>query len=259
MTLRVLETQVLHAGDVVYWLDGATGGGDPQRMLRLRRPLQVSLEQAPRDAIVVHGRGRMAVSRRRDAVLVDGVASPTQRTRGGLPTFTVSGVASDPEGRFNPRAFSLSMGDSGDGHGLAVYPSALGSRLTASGGLQGMVRWPDGRPAPWAVLRLAIAIAPASTLRFHAQSDARGSFVFALNRLPPLPESLTEYPASLSASADPGAAPETAVDPDALPAAEISALAAPGSFDSPVEFGVRPGEVRTLASFDRDHLALRPQ
>lgn len=259
MSVRVLETQVLHAGDVVYWLNGATGGGDPGRMQRLRTTLTVALDQAPRDAIVVHGRGRMAVSRRRDAVIVDGEASLAQRQRGTLPVFTVSGVASAPDGRFNPRTFSLSLGGSGDGHGLAVYPSPLGSRLTATGGLVGMTRWDDGTPAPWAVLSLTVTTAPSTTMLFHAQSDAGGSFVLALDRLPPLPESVTEYAASLSATADNTASAAGAVDPDALPGADLAATTDPGGFQSSLSLNVRPGEVRDLSSFNRDHLALRPQ
>ena len=259
MSVRVLETQVLHAGDVVYWLHGGTGGGDTTRMQRLRTTLQVALEDVPRDAVVVHGRGRMAVSRRRDAQIVAGRASEAQRARGTLDSFTVSGVVSDPDGRFNPRAFSLPLGGHGDGHGLAVYPSPHGSRLTATGGLLGMTRWDDGTPAPWALLSLVVTTAPSTTLRFHAQSDAAGSFVLALDRLPPLPESVTEYSASLTAGAEGAASAQAAVDPDTLSAVDISAPDDPGGFQSPLALTVRPGEVRNLRSFGRDHLALRPQ
>lgn len=258
MTVRVLETQVLHAGDVVYWLNGASGAGDIARMQRLRSVLHVALEQVPRDAIVVHGRGRMAVSRRRDALLVDGIADTAERTRGIIPAFTVSGVARAADGRFNPRSFSVSLG-SGDGHGLAVYPSPAGTRLTASGGLVGVVGWDDGTPAPWTVLRLDVTTAPSATLRFHAQSDARGSFVLALDQLPPLPESVTEYSASLRASAEATATANGTVDPQSLAAADLAALDDPGSFLPSLSLAIRPGEVRALRSFNRDQLALRPQ
>ncbi len=255
--LRVLETNILHASDVIYWLDGSSAE-EPADMLHLAEVLQLQLTTRPRDLQVVHGSGRTALLRRPAGPLTDGVASEAQRARPAAPSFEVAGVVSHPAGRYIPRRFTLSAGN-GAGHHLVVYPSPLGTRFGPAGGLAGTLRFdPGGAPASWALLTLEVDTGLGATLRFRCQANAVGDFLLPFHRLPPLPEGVDSYAASLSVAALDSASPEVALDHADLEAMDLGALDSDDTFSSSIALAVVPGTISPIRSSSRDHVAVQP-
>jgi len=157
-SLKVLETNILHASDVIFWLDGTTAE-TPSDMLRIAQPLALQLTTRPRDLLVVHGSGKTAFMRRPGTPIINGSATAADKQRPVQPTFAVAGIVSDPEGRYVPRRFSIVAGN-GVGHGLVVYPTPLGTRISPAGGLIGTLRFNGSKaPVPWARLTLIALLA----------------------------------------------------------------------------------------------------
>lgn len=261
--VNVLETNVLHASDVIYWLDGSTAE-TPANMLRINMPLDVQLTTKPGDLKMVNGVGKTAFLRRPVTPIIDGVATPAQKARPVETPFAVAGTVSDPNGRFIPRAFSFTAGNAA-GHPLVLYPSAAGVRFSPAGGLIGSLRFNGtGNAAAWALLTLTVTTALGATLIFRGQADGRGDFMLPLNRLPPLPEGIDDYAATLAVSALTSAHANTPIDPAALLAAELGALGAEDDppadliFSNPIGLNVVPGEIRVIRSASRDHIAVQP-
>lgn len=262
-TVNVLETNVLHASDVIYWLDGSTAE-TPADMLRISMPLDVRLSVKPGDLKMVNGVGRTALLRRPVTPIIDGAASPAQKARPQETPFAVAGTVSDPNGRFIPRTFSFSAGNAA-GHPLVLYPSPAGVRFSPAGGLIGSLRFNgSGHAAAWALLTLTVTTALGATLIFRGQADGRGDFMLPLNRLPPLPEGIDNYSATLAVSALSGAHANTPIDPAMLQAVELGSLGAeddpPGDliFSNPIGLNVVPGEIRVIRSASRDHITVQP-
>lgn len=255
--VKVLETNILHASDVIFWLDG-TSAGDPADMLRIPVPLELRLTTRPNDLRVVHGVGRTALLRRPVNEIIDGVASEADKQRPVMPTYPLAGVVSDGAGRYIPRRFLIDAGQAA-GHALVVYPSPLGTRLGPPGGLLGTLRFAGSEaPVPWALLTLEVTTALAATLTFRCQADAGGDFLLPLHRLPPLPEGITHYPATLGVTALLSANAGEALDPADLVTMELGALDSDGSFSSLIGLTVIPGEIRPIRSYSRDYLAVQP-
>ena len=255
--MKVLETNVLHASDVIFWLDGTTGSdGSPGQMQRLDRELTVAFENLPADVSVLHKPGRTALWRRPTEAMVAGLATEAQRARPAAPTYSVAGTAREPSERYNPRTFSLTIGD-GSGHTVVMYPTALGTRFGSAGGLQGTVRRAaDHLPVPWALLQLVVTTSLTSSMTFRAQTDRKGDFLLAMRRLPPLPESVSDYQAQLSIRGNLSADPEQPLDPGALTSVHVGQPGA-GGFAQDIQLNVVPGEIRLMRSFSRDYLAVQ--
>jgi len=255
--LKTLETAILHAGDVIFWLDG-TSADTTADMLRLAVPLDLQLTIRPRDLQIVHGRGKTAFIRRDDGKIIDGIADETDRQRTTTPTFALAGIVSDPTGRHIPRRFAINAGN-GIGHGLALYPSPLGTRFGPAGGLLGTLRFSDGTtPVPWALLTIVITTALGAELSFRCQANGKGDFMLSLNRLPPLPKGVDNYSAELSIAASADADPDTPLDPADLTAMNLGDINSDNTFSSPIELTIIPGEIRLIRSSNKDYLAVQP-
>lgn len=253
----VLETNVLHASDVLYWLDGSTAELEAD-MLRLAEPVHIQFSNRPRDLQVLHTAGKTALWRRPVNDIVSGIATDADKTPPAEIPYLIAGTVSDPAGRYNPRLFSLNAGGAA-GHALTLFPSPLGVRFGASGGLLGSLRWQaDAAPVPWALLTLTVTTALAEELIFRAQSNQHGDFLLPLTRLPPLPEGITDYAASLQIDAHPDASADAAIDPDTLSPVEIGDFAIDNSFATSVALQVVPGEVRPLRTLNRAYVAVQP-
>jgi hypothetical protein len=255
-SVRVFETVVLHATDVIYWLDGTTAD-DENKMLRIDRPLHVDFTERPRDVKTLSNAGRTAFWRDAHGSIVNGVATEQQRTRPAIAPFTAAGVVRDVRGTYNPRVFSVSLG-SGDGHAVPLYRSPAGTRFPSAGGLLGTLRLADtNSPVPWALLELSVELSATDTMIFRAQANQNGDFALTLNRLPPLPESVEAYSAQLSVSADLTAEAGTPVNVDSLEAALLGALDAADSFLEQIDLDIHPGDVQRVNSFNRTFLAVQ--
>jgi hypothetical protein len=255
--LKVLETNILHASDVIFWLDGTTAE-TPAAMLRIAEPLALQLTTFPRDLKVIHGSGKTAFLRRPVNPIINGIATTADKQRPVLPTFAVVGIVSDPAGRYIPRRFSIDAGN-GVGHGLVMYPTPLGTRISPAGGLTGTLRFNGSNtPVPWARLTLVVTNAVGATLTFRCQAGDSGDFMLPLNRLPPLPEGIDNYSAQLSVEALAAANADTPIDPADLVAMDLGELDQENQFSSPIGLTIVPGELRLIRSSNRDHVAVQP-
>ena len=255
--VRVLETNILHVNDVVYWLDGSSAEV-PLTMNRITHPLIVNFTTRPRDMNVLHKPGKMAVWRRPAEDMVEGIATGEQKERPTISAFDLAGEVSDPRGRFNPALFDVSLGG-GDGAVVLLYPTPLGTSLSPLGGITGSLRFQsNNNPAVWALLELEVTVSVVDTQIYRAQADKNGDFSVALNRLPPLPESVTEYDAVLRITALDTVLADTTPDTTTFISHEIEASEAQDDFSTDFALAVRPGEVRRIQSFDKNHLAVQP-
>ncbi|MEW5755346.1 MAG: carboxypeptidase regulatory-like domain-containing protein [Pseudomonadota bacterium] len=255
--IKVLETNILHASDVLYWLDGSSGE-TLEKMTRIPETLTLQLTTRPRDLQLVNGRGKTALLRRPTNEIIDGIASDADKQMPVTPTYPVAGVVSDPSGRFIPRRFSINAGN-GAGHALAVYPSPLGTRLGPTGGLVGTLRYAaSNTPVPWAMLTLIVDTTLSSSYTFRCQATAQGDFIMPLRGLPPLPEGIDHYSAELGIQALLTASGDVPVDPADLVAMSLGQLETPDAFSDPISFDLVPNEIRIIRSSNRDHLAVQP-
>jgi hypothetical protein len=252
----VIETNVLHAADVIYWLDGTTAD-TPEEMQRIAQVLSVEFTERPTDLETLTKAGRMAFWRRPGGTIVNGTATEAQKTRTAVAPFNVAGTVWDAERLYNPRVFAVTLG-SGAGHGIVLYRSPAGARWSNSGGLFGTLALVDtGAPVPWGLLELTVEVSQTDTLTFRAQADRNGDFAFALNRLPPLPENVTEYSAQLTLKADLAADAAAPVNIDLLDAVLLGEIDDADSFEEEIDIEVRPGEVQRIQSMDVTYLAVQ--
>lgn len=255
--VRVLETNILHVHDVVYWLDGSSAE-DPLTMNRVAHPLTVNFTARPRDVTVLHKPGKMAVWRRPTGDMVEGVATDEQKEGPAISAFDLTGEVSDPRGRFNPALFDVSLGG-GDGAAVLLYPTPLGTSLSPLGGVTGTLRFQSSAsPVVWALLELEVTLSVVDTQIYRAQADRNGDFAIALNRLPPLPENVSEYDAVLRITAIDTALADSTPDTTTFVSQEIEASDTEDDFSTDFALAVRPREVRRINSFDKNHLAVQP-
>ena len=254
--IHVLETNILHASDVIYWLDGSSGQTTTD-MQRLTRPVFLQLSTRPADLQYLHRPGKTALWRRPASGMLQGAPSEADKTRSDTPTFPLIGNAIDPEGRYIPRAFSIAAGNAA-GHALVMYPTPLGTRFGKGGGLLGTLRFTDGSITPWALLTLVVSIPGGGTQTFRGQADHRGDFMLPMHRLPPLPEGIDQYAAQLSVAALLTADPALPLDTADLVAMDLEDLQSSNSFSNPIGLQVVPGEIRPIRSAGKDHLTVQP-
>lgn len=254
--VRVLETNVLHASDVIYWLDGASAN-DEGEMTRIPYPLHVSFSEIPRNVKLLHRSGRTAVWRIPEQPMIHGRASEAARTRPSMPIFNITGEVRDLGERYNPRAFSVSVG-AGNGVAVVLYPSLTGTPLPPSGVTQGCLKYAGSEePVAWGLLELEVTVAPGDALVFHAQADKKGDFRISLQRLPPLPENITQYAAVLRLSANTAVTSEVIADTSDFVAMEIESATVANDFQPELALSIRSGERTRINSFNKTHIAIQ--
>lgn len=252
-SVQVLETNILHASDVVYWLNGVTAE-DPSQMQRLDQSLDLQLMSKPRDAKVINSQGKTAVLRKPTLDILNGIATEVDKTRPAVPTYSFSGAAWDPARRFNPVQFDLTLG-AGNGENVILYPSPLGTRVTPGGYLYGALHMDGGDvPLIWALLELTVTISSGVQQIYRAQCDAKGDFRIALTRLPPLPSNLSGYAAVLRATANTGNSADTAPDTSSYSAVKLQAGGG-NNFNIDYTLTVIPGQRLKIQSNAKDYLA----
>jgi len=251
--VRVLETNILHAADVIYWLDGSTAENHTD-MQRVDSLLHLRITQKPRDAKILNSAGKTTVLRKPSLNMVSGRAQDADKQRPALLPFTLAGEARDVQRRYNPSLINVSLG-SGNGQSIVVYPSPLGTRILNGGSLYGALRLNNTTtPLIWALLELTIELNSDSSQIYRAQSDGKGDFVFALNRLPPLPESISSYSATLRVTGNTTNSASAAPDTATYSAFQLQS-ASNSSFNAEYALTVIPGQRLRINSDGKDYLA----
>jgi hypothetical protein len=254
--VRVLETNLLHASDVIYWLD-ATSAEEVDAMSRIEHPLEISFSEKPKAVKFLHSLGKTAFWQTPTEPMHKGITTDAQRARPAQIPFLVSGQARDIYRRFNPVAFEVNLG-SGNGHAVALYPSPFGVKASAAGIVYGQVRWANNsNPLIWGMLLLEVAIGMGETVRFRAQTDTNGDFRLSLNRLPQLPLSTTEFSATLSIEGDPAAEASTPLDVSELVSLSLESATAAGDFAEQLAVDIQPGFHQRIHSANRLFIAVQ--
>jgi hypothetical protein len=258
--LTILETNILHASDVIYWMDGTSAHG-PDAMERLSQPVDIRLAARPAGLQMVNGNGKTAFWLRTDGTIIKGIADETDKAFPPASTYSLIGTVSDPQGRYNPRVFTISAGNA-DGHRIILYPTPLGTRFGKAGGLVGTLRRTDNEaPVPWAFLSLDLTTSLGAPMIFRAQADHRGDFMLSVKRLPPLPEGLDYYDAELTITAPTAMAPQEPVDPDDPGGFSPVLIGSPESeetYTASLNLQIVFGEIRSIQSLNKDYLSVQP-
>lgn len=253
--VRVLETNVLHATDVIYWLDGSSANNSTE-MQRVAKNLRIQFANKPADLSVLHSLGKTALWRRPTSAMVNGEANEAEKTRAPQTPFDLSGELWDDARYFNPTAFTVSVG-SGSGQEVVVYPSPFGTQVSSAGAVYGRALVDaSGNPVIWGILELVITLSASEDLSVRAQTDANGDFVIPLRRLPPLPESITEYAAQLSLTGNLANDAETAPDASTFSSLQMESLTSATSFSNSVSLDIVPGQRTRINSAGKNYLAV---
>jgi len=257
-SVNVLESTVLHASDQLFWLDGSTAENTSD-MRRINGRISLSLTESPRDLSIREGAGKTVFWRQVQSSLIDGSPDEAEKTFTSPGTYTLAGVATDPTGRYLPRALSVNAGDSPpQGHMVTLYPTPVSVRFNSAGGLKlTLARDADDTPLPWAIITVIISIPGLGNQSYRAQSDQHGDVLLPFLRLPPLPEGVDDYNATLSVRGADAATSKQPENPD-----DFSPMKAGhpdnASFSESIGFSVVPGELSTLRSDGRNFLAIKP-
>lgn len=254
-SVDVRETNILHASDVIYWLDGSTASTTAE-MNRIDSPLSLQFSVKPRDVRVLERLGKTAFWRKTTDPMVSGRATDTDKTRPAETTFNVVGAAWDFSRRYNPANFDLDLGN-GVGHTVVLYPSPHGVSVPPAGCVFGRLQTDTNENAVlWALLELSINISNTDTLVIRGQSDSEGNFMLPLKRVPPLPSGESEYEAALSVTASLNNSVDTAPDMSSYAAFNLESTSSASSFGAEVELAIVPGNRIRLQSANRSFLAL---
>ncbi|MDT4290086.1 hypothetical protein RO575_11000 [Methylomonas sp. MO1] len=255
--VKVLETNILYASDVIYWLDGSSAAQEAD-MRRLSEVIVLQLDTHPADLQFLHTPGKTALWRRSAGKTVDGAPSEADKLHPVEAAYAIVGSVADSQRRYVPRRFEIQAGNAA-GHSVVLYPTPFGTELGRGGGLRGTLRFiGSNAPVVWALLTLTVNLGVGGDLICRAQADANGDFIIAMHRLPPLPQGVADYAATLRIRALVAANATEAIDPDDLVAMTLGALNADNSFAAELTLAVVPGEIGLIRSFNRDHLAVQP-
>ncbi len=256
-SVDVQETLLLHATDAIFWLD-ACSAEITDNCTRINIAMQVQLDTQPKAIRSISKPGAFTFWFSDAGSIESGTTTDAQRARPAITPFLLSGKVIDQSARYQPRLFSLTVG-SGEGHGIAIYPSPGAIHLNNVGGIIGsLAQIIDGnsQSVAWAVVQLVVETAPAKFVTFTCQADAKGDFRMALTRLPPLPESVDFYEAELSVKANLTASDNSPVNPDTLPAVNVG-LEDAESYANTIELNISPGQIRHITSSGLSYLALQ--
>ncbi|TQV71496.1 hypothetical protein FLL45_20295 [Aliikangiella marina] len=252
--VSVLETNILHASDVIYWLNGASGESVSE-MSRVETPLNVFIESQPRDLKTLSANGKLALWRNPTQDIYIGHANEADRARPALPSFNFTGEVWDPTRRFNPARFDLTLGTA-SGESVILYPSVLGTQKSPGGLLYGrLVRESNQSPLIWSLLELEVEISVSQSITFRAQSDSNGDFSISLKRLPPLPESITDYSATLTVTGNSSNTQDTAPDLASYTDWQLESTDTTDSFSLSLDLSVVPGNTARINSNGKTYLA----
>lgn len=254
--VRVLETNLLHASDVIFWLDGSTSV-NVNEMTRINSPLQITFTEKPKLTKFLHSAGKTAFWQTPAEPMFAGATTEAQRVRPPVANFDVAGEVVDLKRRYNPRLFTLTLG-SGAGQGVVLYPSPSGVRPAAAGLVRGQVVVEAGqKPLSWALVTLVVTVAMGETISFRGQTDVNGDVAFALTGLPPLPLSTPNYAAVLRIEGDVTASANKFVNLADLADMELESATSAGTFAVEIPLTIRPGEIKRINSFNKSYIAVR--
>jgi hypothetical protein len=228
----------------VFWAEAMPDGSNGVRAIAGPPPsLKVTLASALPTGITaeVGSRGLVLLTM---PILYDHV--PTQADFAAAPTVpqvTVSGTAEALDGRFHPRQFTVTTTPAAPTY-VALQPSLQAARVGEAGAVMLSVKWQNGNPASWCVVKLACT-RNGTRLGFSGQADLAGDVIVPLTGLPPLPPSQTNDAMTLTTLGAPSQSSQPVADPDELRPVQVSIG---GGFAAQQTFNVTRGRITTATT-----------
>ena len=257
-SVNVLESTILHGSDQVFWLDGSSAESVSD-MRRVNGQIRTEITEKPSDLHIREGAGKTVLWRHSIDSFVSGRPTGGEKDFATAGTYTFAGVARDPKGQFLPRILSLTVGDAPPtGHAIVLYPSPVSIRFNSAGGLRmTLARDTDDSALPWAIVTVTVTIPGLGSQTYRGQTDQHGDLLLPFLRLPPLPEGVSDYSATLEVLGRLDTDSEVPADPDTFSPLNVGELNST-SFSQTIGFSVVPGDILTLRSDGRSFLALKP-
>jgi hypothetical protein len=228
----------------VFWAEAMPDGSNGLRAIAGPPPsLKVTLASALPSGITVEMGSRGLVFLAQpvlydyDPTQADLSAAPT------VPTVTVNGTAEPIDGRFHPRQFTVTTTPAAPTY-VALQPSLQAARIGEAGAVMLSVKWQNGKPASWCVVKLACTRNGAH-LGFSGQADLAGDVIVPLTGLPPLAPSQTSDAMTLTALGVPAQSGQPVADPDELQPVQVSIG---GGFAAEQTFNVTRGRITTATT-----------
>lgn len=231
--IRVKETLIRQASDVICWLDatGRAGQSAPvlnDLLVELDKDLPVkglALLHKPGCSII--WRSQLSDAEQLFRSIDSGRATEEQKLRPVEAQYLLKGTVSDPSGTFNPRVFQENCGNNSYPQ-VSLYRSPNGTRLSQHKALQGVLQYEkqvdelSAKPASWALVTLLVTLGSTNdSFTFNAQADSNGYFRLPLTRLS-LAMLTMGFTAALSVKADKTQSGSKISDPDQMTAMQIA-------------------------------------
>lgn len=259
----IAETLIIHAGDLIEWRESSGYVGQTPRRVA-PQALTIEFTQAPTALRVFHKPAGTLLWHKNAAgpsMVVAGEATEDDLTAMPTSSYALQGKVSDPAGRYLPRNFSFTLGNSSE-HNVALYHSPLGARFGQGGGIYGRVGFDTGAVAPWALIHLSVTPPLGSAIEFVAQTDQHGEFRLPLEHLPALTKDAPAptYSAKLEIAASVSATPENPLDPDTLSPIKIAKGKnnnGKSTFANTLDLAITPGAVANVVSPKHDLIVLK--
>jgi hypothetical protein len=259
----IIETIILHCGDLIEWRESSGFVGKPPRRIA-PAALNIDFSKAPQPLRIYHKANGTLLWHKNSAgpsKAVAGIATEEDLKAHPTNTYPVEGSVSDPTGHYLPRTFAFTLGN-GSEHQIALYHSPLGARFGKAGGIYGRVVFEDDAVAAWALIQLTVTPSLGLPLKFVAQTDRHGEFRLPLDRLPALTKDAPSptYAAKLEIKASTSANPESPLDPDALSPINVAkgkTGAGKSQFANAFNLAIAPGMVAEIASPKHEVIVLK--
>jgi len=216
------------AAGTVFWAE-ANADGTFQAIAGAPPAMQVKL-MAPLPQGIVSVSGSLGLVLQTSPIFYSGQPSEAQlASPPSLAAFTVSGTAQPLDGRFHPRAFTVSPTRQAPSY-VPLRPSLQGTSIGEAGALMMNLQWQpaSGRTAPaspwpasWSIVNL-VGTRNGAALAFTGQADVNGDIIVPLTGLPPLPAAQTSDSLTMTMLGDQTQSGLSIGNPDALAAVSFS-------------------------------------
>lgn len=258
----IAETLLVHSGDLIEWCESSGFVGKQPRRIAPAR-LTIRFTKAPKALRIFHKHNGTLLWHKKSSSpsrVVPGMATREDMAPEPMSTHDIEGIVTDISGHYLPRAFTFTLGNTGE-HQIALYHSPLGARFGKAGGIRGQIGFENGAAAAWALVYLTVTPPLGATLKFVAQTDRHGEFQLPLERLPALGKDApsSTYAAILEVKASPSSNPESPLDPEKLlPASIATGKTGNGEsqFATQLELAIAPGTVSSITSPEHPMIVL---
>lgn len=259
-----LETPIRHASDVIRLFEGS-GCTSVGPRNAIREKLDITLMSAGRPVTLVNKGAVVGLlepqSQTLNLLFEDGRATSADMVYPAQTTFAISGKASSVSGHFNPRFFSLTVGN-GEARELTLYRATAATGRVTAGSVEGNVVTASGADRiaePWALLTLVVTPTVGDPLTFVAQADAHGDFTIPVSHAPALDKDAPSpsYSSTLTIQRVPLETESGFPNPDAASALQIESLVTNDSFGPSITFDLVPGMKTTLVSAGEESLVVQ--